>query len=73
MNDIRLSVHQKNIERYEHLLETQLSEIERQYIDKRISEERLAMATLQLMSPASAGQRGTSLPGALEAPNTLPL
>jgi len=66
MNDIRLSTHQKNIERYEDLLETKLSELERQYIEKRISEERLAMAMLQFMSPASAGQRGTNLPGALE-------
>jgi hypothetical protein len=48
------------------LLETNLSEVERQYIEKRISEERLAMAMLQFMSPASAGQRGTILPGALE-------
>ena len=55
MNDIRLSAHQKNIERYEDLLDTQLSELEREYIEKRISEERLTMATLQLMSPASAG------------------
>jgi hypothetical protein len=64
MNDIRLSAHQKNIERYEDLLETKLSELERQYIEKRISEERLAMA--MFMSPASAGQTGINLPGALE-------
>jgi hypothetical protein len=62
MNDIRLSTHQKNIERYEDLLETKLSELERQYIEKRISEERLAMAMLQFVSPASAGQTGINLP-----------
>ena len=62
MNDIRLSIHQKNIERYEDLLETKLSELERQYIEKRISEERLAMAMLQFVSPASAGQTGINLP-----------
>ena len=62
MNDIRLSIHQKNIERYEDLLETNLSELERQYIEKRISEERLAMAMLQSVSPASAGQTGINLP-----------
>ena len=62
MNDIRLSIHQKNIERYEDLLETKLSELERQYIEKRISEERLAMAVLQFVSPASAGQTGINLP-----------
>ena len=63
MNDkVRLSAHQKNIERYEDLLETKLSELERQYIEKRISEERLAMAMLQFVSPASAGQTGINLP-----------
>ena len=62
MNDIRLSTHQKNIERYQDLLETKLSEVERQYIEKRISEERLAMAMLQFVSPASAGQTGINLP-----------
>ena len=62
MNDIRLSTHQKNIERYEDLLETKLSELERQYIEKRISEERSAMAMLQFVIPASAGQTGINLP-----------
>ena len=62
MNDIRLSTHQKNIERYEDLLETKLSELERQYIEKRISEERSAMAMLQFVSPASVGQTDINLP-----------
>ena len=62
MTDIRLSIHQKNIERYEDLLDTKLSELERQYIEKRISEERLAMAMLQFVIPASAGQTGINLP-----------
>ena len=66
MNNIRLSAHQKNIERYQHLLKTNLSEVERQYIEKRLSEERLAIAMLQFMNPASAGQTGINLPGALE-------
>jgi len=43
---VRLRTHQKNIDRYEGLLETNLSEVERQYIEKRMSEERLAMALL---------------------------
>jgi hypothetical protein len=43
---VRLRAHQKNIDRYEGLLETNLSEVERQYIEKRMSEERLAMALL---------------------------
>jgi len=64
MNDkVRLSAHQKNIERYQDLLKTKLSEVERQYVEKRMSEERLAIAMLQFMSPASAGKRDTDLPG----------
>ena len=43
---VRLRTHQKNIDRYVSLLETKLSEVERQYIEKRLSEERLAMAAL---------------------------
>jgi len=62
-NKVRLSTHRKNIERYQDLLETKLSEVERQYIEKRMSEERLAMAMLQFV-PASAEQSG--LPRALE-------
>jgi len=36
---VRLRTHQKNIDRYEGLLETNLSEVERQYIEKRMSED----------------------------------
>ena len=43
---VLLRTHQKNMDRYEGLLETKLSEVERQYIEKRMSEERLAMAML---------------------------
>jgi hypothetical protein len=43
---VLLRTHQKNMDRYEGLLETKLSEVERQYIEKRMSEERLAIATL---------------------------
>jgi hypothetical protein len=43
---VQLRTHQKNIDRYVGLLETKLSEVERQYIEKRLSEERLAMAAL---------------------------
>ena len=43
---VQLRTHQKNIDRYVGLLETKLSEVERQYIEKRLSEERLAKAAL---------------------------
>jgi hypothetical protein len=56
---VQLRTHQKNIDRYEGLLQTSLSEADRQSIEKRLSEERLAMAMLQFMSP-SASTRATS-------------
>ena len=46
----RLRTHQKNIDRYEGLLKTKLNEIERQYIERRLSEERFTIALLQFMS-----------------------
>jgi len=59
---VQLRTHQKNIDRYEGLLEAELSETERQYIEKRLSEERLAIATLQFIS----GAKELDLPGTLE-------
>jgi hypothetical protein len=55
----RLRTHQKNIERYQNLLKTNLSDGELQYLEKRLSEERLALAMLQ-RSPTAA--RGCDLP-----------
>lgn len=42
----RLRVHQKNIDRYRRLLETHLSDLERAYIDRRLSEERSCVKAL---------------------------
>lgn len=58
----RLRIHQANIERYERLLKTNLSEVELHYIEKRLSEERFAIAMLDFMSPP----KGHDLPGAHE-------
>ena len=58
---VQLRTHQKNIDRYEGLLETKLSEAERQFIEKRLSEERLAIAMLQFMS----ARKEHDLPGTL--------
>jgi hypothetical protein len=55
----RLSAHQKNIDRYQSLLESELSDVEQQYLRRRLSEERLAIAMLQFVRP----RRG-DLPGA---------
>ena len=42
----RLRTHQKNIDRYQRLLKTKLTEFERQYLEKRLSEERSATEAL---------------------------
>jgi hypothetical protein len=57
----RLHAHQKNIERYEGLLKTRLSEIETQYVERRLSEERFSLQMLDYMAPPSMwnGLRGT--------------
>ncbi|MDI3561144.1 hypothetical protein [Bradyrhizobium sp. Arg816] len=39
----RLRTHSNNIDRYRRLLKTKLSEIERQYLNKRLSEQQAAM------------------------------
>jgi hypothetical protein len=51
----RLRTHQKNIGRYEALLKTKLNEVEFQFLERRLSEERIAMAELDSLA---------SLPGA---------
>jgi hypothetical protein len=53
----RLSAHLRNIERYQNLLRTKLTEIEQQFLERRLSEERFAVAMLNFMSPSglSAG------------------
>ena len=61
----RLRTHQRNIDRYQSLLTTKLSETERRFLEKRVSEERFAIAMLEFMSPA-AHQRSMCLPGARE-------
>ena len=61
----RLRAHHQNIERYESLLKTKLGEVELQYLEKRLAEERFAIAMLQFMDPS------TSLKGD-GAPNALP-
>ena len=43
---IRLRTHQKNIDRYEGLLKTKLNEIEREYVEARLSEETISMLRL---------------------------
>jgi len=62
----RLRTHQNNIDRYQRLLKTELTELEMHYLEKRLSEERFAMAMLHFMSPQRAHQRSIDLPDALQ-------
>ena len=45
-NAARLRAHRNNINRYRRLLATKLTELERSYVERRLQEEQLAMATL---------------------------
>jgi hypothetical protein len=50
----RLRAHQRNIDRFQGLLKSGLSAVELRFIERRLSEERLALATLQSMSPSNS-------------------
>jgi hypothetical protein len=49
----RLRTHLRNIDRYQNLLKTRLTELELQYLEKRLLEEHSAVAAL-LQSPRSS-------------------
>ena len=42
----RIRAHRNNIHRYRRLLKTQLSDLERQFIERRLSEETASLETL---------------------------
>ena len=46
----RLRAHLRNIDRYQSLLETRLSDAEQRYLESRLSEERFAITTLNFTS-----------------------
>ena len=48
----RLRAHLRNIDRYQKLLKTKLSEVEVQYLGKRLAEERSAVAVLHFAAPS---------------------
>jgi hypothetical protein len=50
----RLLAHERNIDRYQVLLKSSLSEIELRFVERRLSEERFALAMLQFMSPSNS-------------------
>ncbi|WP_028345988.1 hypothetical protein [Bradyrhizobium murdochi] len=51
-NCARLRTHRGNIQRYRQLLETSLTDFEREFVAKRLTEELSAMETLSAMTPA---------------------
>jgi hypothetical protein len=64
-NLARLRAHRNNIHRYRRLLATQLSDLERAYIERRLGEERasleaLSSETFPFSLPAARGARGKS-------------
>jgi hypothetical protein len=52
----RLRTRQKNVERYQSLLKTKLNDLEVEFLEKRLSEERLAIAILRFMGPSGASK-----------------
>lgn len=64
-----LRTHRNNVNRYRGLLRTQLTELERQFIEKRLSEERAAMeavaaSTFPVHMGISNGAAGRFVAGA---------
>ena len=53
-NIARLQAIQNNIARYEGLLKSKLSAIEVRFVEKRLSEEKFALAVVQFMSPSNS-------------------
>ncbi len=54
----RLRAHQQNIDRYQSLLKTTLTAVELQFLERRLSEERLAIAMLEFFTPPQVQQEG---------------
>jgi hypothetical protein len=61
----RLRAHQRNIDRYNNMLKTRLTATERQFVERRLSEERFSIAMLQFMSPPHGHQMCIDLPDSL--------
>lgn len=72
-NLARLRAHRNNVHRYRRLLATQLSDLERAYIDRRLSEEQSSMEALSRETfpfslPASRRQAVAQLNGCKPEP-----
>ena len=53
-----LRTRHKNVQRYRQLLESSLTDFEREYIGKRLLEEQLAIETLSANAPSEATSPG---------------
>ena len=62
--------HRANLQRYARLLATQLTELEREYLHKRIAEEHAEVARVELLREAKAAKPKRE--EVLIAPNPLP-
>jgi hypothetical protein len=58
----RMRTHHNNIRRYRQLLQTKLTDLERQYVERRLSEEQSALEIVA----------NTALPFSLPSPRTPP-
>jgi hypothetical protein len=47
----RLQAHHRNIQRYRNLLQTSLTELEREFVEKRLTEEQSNLESLALLIP----------------------
>ena len=56
----RLRTYRNNVDRYRRLLKTQLSEIERQFIERRLNEEKSAMESLAISAHTKLKKRPPS-------------
>jgi hypothetical protein len=66
VNMIRLKAHKSNLDRYARLLATNLTQVERDYIHRRIAEEHSAVARLEAERLAKS-VAGSADPGTLIA------
>jgi hypothetical protein len=54
----RLRAHRQNIDRCQGLLKTTLNSVELQFLERRLAEERLAIALLEFSTPPQIQQEG---------------
>jgi hypothetical protein len=61
----RLRTHERNIDRYQRLLKTKLNDIETQFLERRLSEERFWLKMLG--APSHTPSNGPDLRGTWES------